>query len=249
MKNVILAVATLVAASGIAVAADMPVKHVAPAMVSAGCANFGGWYAGISGGGTRYTVHRNDDDGYFEDNAGHTVRKSGWNAGVQGGYNWQQRCTVWGVEADWSWNTGKTQFRDEPNIPAIIYTLDSEMRWFGTARTRGGIVVDNVLLYLTGGFAYANVRDVYSNNGFGGVLEQFTFTDTRWGWVGGAGTEWKLGNNWTVKSEVLYMQLNQKRDTIVSVTGAPALFRFTNNDDAFIARLGLNYLFGGGVMR
>ncbi len=30
------------------------------------------------------------------------------------------------------------------------------MKWFGTARVRTGIVVDNVLLYATGGLAYAN---------------------------------------------------------------------------------------------
>ena len=29
------------------------------------------------------------------------------------------------------------------------------MRWFGTVRARTGIVVDNVLLYATGGLAYA----------------------------------------------------------------------------------------------
>ena len=51
--------------------------------------------------------------------------------------------------------------------------------------------------------------------------------------------------NWSLKSEVLYMQLKQQQDTFFS-PNAGANFRFTNNDSAVVARVGLNYIFGAG---
>ena len=49
MKNVILAVGALVALSGAAIAADMPMK--AAPVAAAGCAQFGGFYIGVNAGG------------------------------------------------------------------------------------------------------------------------------------------------------------------------------------------------------
>ena len=30
-----------------------------------------------------------------------------WNGGVQIGYNWQSRCSLFGIEADWSWTNAR----------------------------------------------------------------------------------------------------------------------------------------------
>ena len=161
---------------------------------------------------------------------------------MQGGYNWQRGCTVFGVEADWSWSSAKSTFQDNPNIPGYLGTIDNNLKSFGTARTRTGIIVDDVMLYVTGGFAWGNVNTTYTQI-FPGVNEQFSSSSTRYGWTVGAGSEWKIMGNWSLKSEVLYMQLKQQQETFFS-PNAGANFRFTNNDSAVIARVGLNYIFG-----
>ena len=248
MKKLFLATTALVAlAAGSAAAADLPVAYKGPApVVRPACAQFGGFYIGANVGASYATAHRNDDDGYFVDNAGHTTYGTGWNGGVQGGYNWQRGCTVFGVEVDWSWGSAKSTFNDDPNNPNALRTIESNLRSFGTARTRTGIIVDDVMLYVTGGLAWANVNNTYTEAFFpGGPSEQFSFSSTRWGWTVGAGSEWKIMGNWSLKSEVLYMQLKQQQDTFFS-PNAGANFRFTNNDSAVVARVGLNYIFGAG---
>src|SRR5215468_7212920 len=114
MKALFLATTAIVAlAAGAANAADLPLRK-APVM-AASCAQFGGFYIGANVGGSYYTAPRNDDDGRFVDNAGHALTGSGWAGGVQGGYNWQRHCTVFGVEVDWSWSSTSANFQDNPN--------------------------------------------------------------------------------------------------------------------------------------
>jgi outer membrane immunogenic protein len=246
MKKLFLAsTAFLALAAGSAVAADLPVAYKAPAPMRPACAQFGGVYLGANVGAGYATAHRNDDDGYFIDNAGHSMNGSGWNGGVQLGYNWQRGCTVFGVEADWSWSSAKTSFVDNPNFPAFSGVLDTNLKSFGTARTRTGIIVDDVMLYVTGGFAWGNVNNTYTRT-FGGPFEQFEFSSTRWGWTVGAGSEWKFASNWSLKSEVLYMQFKQQQETFFSPINA-ANFRFSNNDSVVVARMGVNYIFNTGA--
>ena len=185
MKKLFLASTALVAlAAGSAAAADLPVAYKAPPPVRPACAQFGGFYLGANVGAGYATAHRNDDDGYFIDNAGHTIYGTGWNGGVQGGYNWQRGCTVFGVEIDCSWSSAKSTFTDYPNYPFFIGTIDSNLKSFGTARTRTGIIVDDVMLYVTGGFAWGNVSNTYTRQP-APFNEQFSFSSTRWGWTGG----------------------------------------------------------------
>jgi outer membrane immunogenic protein len=243
MKKYFLATTALVAlAVGSAAAADLPVAYSPPAPVRPACAQFGGFYIGANAGAGYATAHRNDDDGYFVDNAGHTTYGTGWGGGVQAGLNWQRGCTLFGGEIEWNWSSLKSSFQDNPNIPGYLGTIDSNVKSFGTARTRTGIIVDDVMIYLTGGFAWANVNNTYTQT-IGPVLEQFEFSSTRWGWTVGAGSEWKFASNWSLKSEVLYMNVKQYQDNFLSINTSN--YRFTNNDSVIVARWGVNYIFGG----
>jgi outer membrane immunogenic protein len=241
MKKFLLATVAILAIGSAAGAADLPRKGPAPVvMPPPPCAQFGGFYLGGNVGGVAYNAHRNDDDGFFVDNAGHTITESGFAGGVQGGYNWQRRCTVFGFEADWSWASASADFQDNPNAAGAFNTLESKLRWFGTIRTRAGVVVDDVLIYATGGFAYANVENNYARNT--APVQAFNFSDTHWGWTVGVGTEWKFAPNWSLKGEGLYVQLQDHQDTLCT---APATcFRFTNNDNFWVGRIGVNYIFG-----
>jgi outer membrane immunogenic protein len=71
------------------------------------------------------------------------------------------------------------------------------LRWFGTTRIRTGVVVDNLLLYVTGGLAYANIkRDaLFFNDDNPGLQETFSSSKIRLGWTAGAGAEWAINHN------------------------------------------------------
>ena len=87
--------------------------------------------------------------------------KSGWAAGVQGGYNWQFRCTVFGIEADYNWTKINRDFfrsRDFGGGTSATLAVHSSLKNFGTIRGRTGVVVDNLLLYVTGGLAFARTE-------------------------------------------------------------------------------------------
>ena len=135
-------------------------------------------------------------------------------------------------------------------IPDTV-SISSKMRWFGTVRARTGVIVDNVLLYATGGFAYANFNRSFTFFDDGGPT---TLTvgrsNTRWGWTAGVGAEWAFAPNWSLKSEALYMRF--ETDTITA-TGDGAIgnlgraYRLESQNDAWVTRVGVNYRFGGGL--
>ena len=110
------------------------------------------------------------------------------------------RCTLFGFEADWSWannRAGATYFDGDGGTQDAI-TLESRMRWFGTLRTRGGVVIDNVLLYVTGGLAFARFNNSLAVFEDGpATTTAFAADRTRWGWTAGVGTEWAFAPNWS----------------------------------------------------
>src|SRR5690242_12469245 len=111
MKGLLIAATALATVSVPALAADMAVKAAPVVAARPACAQFGGFYLGVQGGGTGYSNSWQDVDA-FRGQAGDNHQaadsisndKFGWNAGVVGGYNYQAGCTLFGVEADWSWN-------------------------------------------------------------------------------------------------------------------------------------------------
>jgi len=63
-------------------------------------------------------------------------------------------------------------------------------------------------------------------------------SDTRIGWTAGAGIEYALTNNWSVKTEYLYVDLG-KFSCGAAVCGVPTDVDYR----AHIARAGVNYKF------
>jgi outer membrane immunogenic protein len=189
------------------------------------------------------------DDDLQRSNVNNT--KGGWIGGVQGGYNWQTNCTVWGFEADYNWTRLNASSFDTDGdfVPAFIDSLSvsSRLRGIGTLRTRAGVVVDNLLIYLTGGLAYASFDRTYTqtDNTFSETLTQ---TRTRWGWTAGFGTEWAFNQNWSIKSEVLYARFEKDESSFtcaVITCGVARTIRFDNEDSVWTTKIGVNYRFGG----
>jgi outer membrane immunogenic protein len=86
----------------------------------------------------------------------------------------------------------------------------------------------------------------------GGAPTSLAFGFSRWklGWTVGGGVEAALGrSNWSVKLEYLYMDLGSFSDTVTFATTFPAVnVRFNSYVTDHIARVGLNYRFGGPVV-
>ena len=157
-------------------AADIPVKaRPLPPPVPT-CARFAGFYIGGNVGYGYYDRTFNDLDSFaaeqINSNFGgsfHTS-KSGFIGGIQGGYNWQPtNCTVFGFEVDYSWaRLNADTFLTDGSVEPDTFTVTSRLRGFGSIRTRSGVVVDNLLLYVTGGLAFAKFERTASGAFFAG---------------------------------------------------------------------------------
>jgi outer membrane immunogenic protein len=274
MKKLIVAAAAIAALSTAASAADMPVK--APHPYVPACAQFGGFYLGGSAGGTYYHhnwVDKNNLNGVFGPvvpvgalNATIAPTQTSnsdldWNAGVQGGFNWQSGCNVFGLQADWSWTGADVNNTFTPNgalnaaFPGISFTEHSRLRSYGTVRARAGIVVENLLVYVTGGIAFANFRRDVTLTAppvLAAVLGPGpSFSDssrTRLGWAAGAGAEWAFTRNLSLFTE--FVMMGFERDTAsftyttpVAIAGAGGTFAFDRSDLVFSTKIGVNWRF------
>ena len=167
--------------------------------------------------------------------------------GFQSGYNYQFGQWVWGFETDFqaSGQKGSEVLQLTNAAPAAFLNTDHKLKWFGTSRTRLGVLwTPNTLLYGTFGVAYGQVQeDAIISRGVQSA--SLTFKDWKAGWTAGAGIETTLGNGWTAKLEYLYLDLGRTESTIATPglgTLAATSRRFTDD----IVRVGFNYKWGGG---
>ena len=239
------------AAARSAQAAYMPVK-AGPAY-RAPCARFAGWYGGAHVG---YAQHDKTwvDRSAWVDNfstdwtlGSVETRTDGIHGGLQGGYNWQSGCSLLGFEVDVSWadlGSNKNYSSTAP-APGTVLNLNSKIDWFGTLRGRAGVVVDNLLLYVTGGAAFADIKHTWTVTDPINATESFSSDANRWGFVVGGGAEWALTETYSVKAEALYLKFTEQTVSGFSPAGAPGgNVDFDLQDSIFVARLGLNVKFG-----
>jgi outer membrane immunogenic protein len=161
---------------------------------------------------------------------------------------------VLGVEGDGQWtgqhDTGCGGLECTLNFNGEVgaFSLSHDLNWFATVRGRAGFANDGYLLYITGGAAWAGVRETT----FGAIDDargQSAVSNVLNGWALGGGIEARLWGNWSAKAEYLHLDFNGTRTTS-HVTGGPVAgvsFDYMNlanshvTDD--IARVGLNYRF------
>ena len=119
-------------------------------------------------------------------------------------------------------------------------TTSSRTLWFGTVRGRGGIALNNILLYGTLGLAYGRGQlDV------AGLRE----TNLHTGLAAGFGLEVGLTHNWSVKAEGLFNDYGNQPYALIGTNtaltngaaqfGVHYGFGLTNS----VARMGVNYHF------
>ncbi len=215
-----------------------------------GCANFGGWNAGVNGGVAVQNTTWNDLDNWI-DNFGNDFNSSsisrqrtGGTVGASLGYMWQTGCTVFGVEGDFNYAFGLDKTTTaSPAVGGTTLSLHDKVSWWGTLRTRGGIAVDNVLLYLTGGLAAARLQHDWTIVDPAPATESFSAHETRWGGVVGAGAEWAVNDRWSIKSETLYIAFAEDHTSAFSTAGGQTV-NFRTQDSLWISRIGATYRWG-----
>src|SRR6185312_11819263 len=172
-----------------------------------------------------------------------SFRSSGLLGGLQLGYNWQFAPTwVAGLEADFDFADVKGSGSSPATVAAghpVTATVEERITDFGTLRARlGYLPVNNLLIYVTGGLAYANVEHsgnyVMTSGGAIGVpgpptfvcfpgAECFNGASKSWqaGWTAGGGLEFALTPRWTVKAEYLHASFASKSITETATTVFP----------------------------
>jgi outer membrane immunogenic protein len=264
------------AAIGSAGAADLPVK--APPMVVAPAFSWSGCYLGGNAGGSWQRLNNSlyvvdAPSGYFfppvcpgvDASGSQNLNSSGFTGGGQIGCNWQSGNWVWGVELDAeSIHLNRSvggQFHYTTNGAPYNLTESASANWMFTARPRVGWAFDHALLYVTGGLAVTklNFAQNFSEPPFTPIPEAATLSNTKAGWIVGAGWEYAFAPNWTFRGEYLFAQF--AADTAIgtlaggsgSGPGCVAPLScgatFNNSLSTFnvqIVRAGLNYKFDWG---
>lgn len=256
MKKLFIAAAFAAISVAPAVAADMAVKAAAlPARPACAAAQWAGGYVGIHGGSAYHNAYRQDQNTNLiaGDDAGNMVASWGGAVGGQLGYNVVSCSTFWGIEVDGSWLSNDRFLRTNPIAINELGGISSRLDGIVTLRGRAGVALDNMLLYVTGGAAALHTRTIYSHiHADNTTNHSATINDWTWGWVAGFGTEWAFAPNWSLRSEFLYIGSADREYRRISVgpagLGAGTDAAFTQHDNIAIARVGLNYRFGGPVV-
>lgn len=142
---------------------------------------------------------------------------------ILAGYNWQIGSAVLGVETDVG--TGDMSARTS----TAFGTLEHDLSWYGSFRGRAGFLVSPaMLLYGTAGLAWANM-DV-------GFANASKTSETFWGYQLGAGAEWMMSRNLTLRLEYIYTDLDSQRVTHSGLTS-------TYEPDFHTVRAGISFKF------
>jgi len=226
---------SVLAMTATAHAADLaaaPVYTKAPPPVA--IYNWTGFYIGANGGmGEGNTKER------FSNGAQANQGLSGGMAGATAGYNWQFGAAVVGVESDWDW----TDIKGSAACPNTAFTCFSKANDVATFRGRLGWAANGpVLLYVTGGAAYENVKNGALNAAGTGGLATGSYNTDRWGWAAGAGVEYGFLPNWSAKLE--YMHYGFMNYTAPAGTLSTTPTTLSQNIDTI--KVGVNYHFNWG---
>ena len=235
MKKVFLAAAALavLGATQSARAADLgaraPYYQKAPAYV-APIYNWTGFYVGAHLGGAF------SSDNNFSGLATGNNSNGRFLGGVQVGADWQFAPNwVIGAEGQYSWLSGNVG----AVFPGGIYTNDQ--RGLGSITGRVGYTWGPGLLYVKGGYAFADNNDSVVTGA--GAPVAFGLTgDHNNGWTVGGGLEYMFTQNWSGKIE--YQYYNFGNSSFTTPAGLVPFGSFRTDDH--VVKAGINYRFNWG---
>jgi outer membrane immunogenic protein len=248
MRRVVLAAAVL-ALSGTAQAADMPIK-AAPMAAPAG---WTGWYIGVNGGGGWGSVSPDvtniGPNSFFAvanipavtGNGSQHFHTSGALAGGQIGYLFQAGRGIFGFEVAGDWTDIKGSVSNGPTTYTVTpgstfsWNLSGKSDWLVTVLGRIGLDMGSWYPYVTGGAAFSHL--VYSAN----FVDTFypsnvtnRFGKDAVGWAIGAGAEMRLGQRWMLRGEYLHIEFdNVAGNGVIACTAGVGLCATPANATTF----------------
>jgi outer membrane immunogenic protein len=221
--------------------ADLPIYSKAAAVV-APAYDWSGFYVGAFGGygfGNHNLNNALGPNGF----ANFTVNyeSSGGIGGAEAGYNWQSGQLVFGIEGDGFWS----DIHGDDNF-ALGSNDATKLKWGGTLRARGGIAVDRLLLFFTGGWASGELTHTNTDPALG--ID--TFTVHRSGLAAGGGLAFAATDNLIGKIEYRYYDYGTYTRAAVGSTGLTpnGQLPFSVANTFSVVTIGLDFKFGGAVV-
>ncbi|MEJ8572195.1 outer membrane protein [Microbaculum marinum] len=154
------------------------------------------------------------------------VETDGFAGGGQVGFNWQMDRLVLGGEADLSWANLEGSHTSSGGV------VQTRADWLSTVRGRAGVAFDRVLVYGTGGVAFTSMETSFAGPpGYNSDKQGLT------GWTAGAGVEWAMTDNLSLKGEYLYVDFSDEPYLLGAPTPTPV------DLDGSYVRVGVNYKF------
>jgi outer membrane immunogenic protein len=250
MKYITLVSVALTTLTGVAAAADLPLRSVPPApFYAAPVFTWTGFYVGVNAG---CALHYKDTL-KVQDLGAIGNKSDGFTGGGQIGYNYQFGAgsgIVLGIEADAAYmGVSKTTSYEGPYFGTIT-RFHSGLDYLGTVRGRAGYAFGQFLVYGTGGFAYGGESDRATLLQENVALGRLSSEGMKTGFTYGGGVEYALpagsflnflhSSAATVKLEYLHYDLGSKNSSFTD-NGLPFSGRF--RDEGNIIRAGVNYKF------
>jgi outer membrane immunogenic protein len=238
MRTILIGSAMTLAMVAGASAADLYVKAPPPVWSWTGC------YIGAQGGyssGSTNAVSAGTENGVSDGTLGDVkVPSNTIQGGLVGGtlgcnYQFAGRWVL-GVEGDDSWgNITGSSILPPPFAPG--YQEDFKETWLATVRGRLGYSFDRLLIYATGGgaFAGATIHEYLLSSPSTSATDNQTLS----GWTAGGGVEYAFLPHWSLKAEYLHADLGSTR-FLATFPGFTAENRRVTDD---IVRGGVNYRF------
>ena len=228
MKIKFLAAAALVASlmASSALAADLPArvyKGAPPAPVAVPSFSWTGFYLGADAGWS----HLNSVSDTALGSASNNV--NGFAIGALAGYNYEfSGGFVVGAELDGTYVTG-----NHTNSTALAGTaVRAGQEWTDRARLRLGYALDRALIYVAGGYTYADHNILFSGASAGSGPKSLN------GYNLGVGVDYAVTDNWLVRLEYIHDQFGNRN---FATTGAVTSVRQKTSDD--LVRAALIYKF------
>jgi outer membrane immunogenic protein len=228
----IVATLTTLPLSSSAVAADIPVPSSAQV---AAVSQWTGFYIGLHGGGG-WGHSRLEDPDFQITYQPVNVDSRGALAGAQVGANWQFGNAVIGGELDVSWSSIKGSTPPDPAF--FLSGLAVQYQALVTGTGRVGYAAGNLLGYVKGGLAWANV-DFKSAT----ATANIDVDHQRTGLTAGAGIEMALLGNLSARVEYDYINFGEAAIQLGTRRNPSNV-----DHELHLLKLGLNWRFSGDYL-
>jgi len=173
--------------------------------------------------------------------AGCVQDDDGMDFGGRAGYDWQMGQVVVGLLGEFGMPDHVDSVSAFSTTPAF-YTFTRELEWLGGLRARAGFGGERILIYGTGGAAWASLEHSFSTSNAVNTFVE-SAEDMAWGYQLGGGVDFRFGGKWSAGAEYLWTTLmDEDRYTVRAQGPAPATNPFIlgnasgtdmRRDDAF----------------